>query len=93
MIAQLLIRGGCSACAEARPVKGWLRQMGIAVTELDVGTPEGLAEAAWLDAADLEALPVLLLHDDAQGELRRWVGALPSPAQLRRFLLEVSCGA
>lgn len=64
---------------------GWLRERGVQARELDITTPGGLGEAAWIDAADCEVVPVLILRDDAR-ELVRYVGHLPQPRELRRVI-------
>lgn len=64
---------------------GWLREQGVEARSLDLTTAEGLGEAAWLDAADEQVVPVLLIRDDAH-ELARYLGRLPEPAELRRVI-------
>ncbi|MBI4799688.1 MAG: hypothetical protein HY794_13375 [Desulfarculus sp.] len=66
-------------------MQGWLHARGVAVHEHDVTTAEGLGEAAWLEAADEQVLPVLILRDDGR-ELVRYVGQLPPPAELARVI-------
>jgi hypothetical protein len=72
-------------------VKGWLRERGVQVCVLDVTTAHGLAEAAWLEVADLGVVPVLILRA-RERELVRYVGSIPAPAELRRVLELVEQG-
>ncbi len=58
---------------------------GAEARRLDVTTASGLAEAAWLDLADQDMVPVLILHRDGR-EVARWVGLAPSAAELRAIL-------
>ena len=85
--AYLLTRPMCSACAEAQPIKGWLAMRGVEVVTYDVSTAAGLAGAAWLELADLDLVPVLVLVDDERGEICRYIGSVPPPAELRRVLM------
>jgi hypothetical protein len=64
--------------------------LGVPVCVLDITTPKGLADAAWLELADLEVVPVLVLHD-GERELTRYVGEIPTPAQIRRAILARMC--
>lgn len=68
---------------------GWLEMRGVATRRLDVTTASGLAEAAWLDLADLGQVPVLVLLAGVR-ELGRWVGRVPGPRELRPLLREAA---
>jgi len=92
MRAYLLTRPLCSACQEAKAwLPLWLAARGIAVEVLDASTPEGLGEAAWLELADSEVLPVLSFHD-VRGEVLRFKGGIPAPEVLETKLAELGVG-
>ena len=89
--AHLLTRPLCSACEDAKSwLPEWLRMRGVGVRVHDVSTAEGLAWAAWLELADLGVVPVLALVDDQRGELCRYIGQVPSPAELRRVITGIA---
>jgi hypothetical protein len=56
---------------------------GVRVIDYDLGTTEGLAEAAFYGVM---ATPTIIVEDGADNELAAWRGAVPTPQDIQKTL-------
>jgi len=71
---KIFYKDDCPMCPMAKRLKDSLIKQEIAVSEYDVGTADGLAEATFYGVM---ALPTIIIEDDTENEVNGWRGMVP----------------
>ncbi|HOV89368.1 MAG TPA: thioredoxin family protein [Syntrophorhabdaceae bacterium] len=71
---KIFYKDDCPMCPMAKRLKDRLVQENITVSEYNVETAKGLAEATFYDVM---ALPTIIIEDVHENELSRWRGMVP----------------
>ena len=80
---KIFTRRECPKCPATREVGNHLRMEGVKVTDYDMGTIEGLAEAAFYGVM---ATPTIIVEDGEDNELAAWRGTVPAPQEIEEML-------
>ncbi|UCD71605.1 MAG: thioredoxin family protein [Syntrophobacterales bacterium] len=73
----------CPKCSATKEVGNHLRMGGVRVIDYDLGTIEGLAEAAFYGVM---ATPTIIVEDENDNELAAWRGTVPTPQEVDEML-------
>ena len=73
----------CPKCPATREVGNRLRMEGVKVIDYDMGSIEGLAEAAFYGVM---ATPTIIVEDEEDNELAAWRGTVPTPQEIGEVL-------
>jgi len=73
----------CPKCPATREVGNRLRMEGVKVIDYDMGTIEGLAEAAFYGVM---ATPTIIVEDGEDNELAAWRGTVPTSQEIEEML-------
>lgn len=79
---KLFTRAGCTKCPVA---KALCQKLDIGVTEFDVDTVDGMAEAAF---HSVMATPTIVLIDEDDNELASWRGTVPAKETILKAIQE-----
>lgn len=71
---KIFYKDDCPMCPMAKKLKDRLVQENITVSEYNVETAKGLAEATFYDVM---ALPTIIIEDVHENELSSWRGTVP----------------
>ena len=80
---KVFTRRECPKCPATREVGNHLRMEGVRVIDYDMGTIEGLAEAAFYGVM---ATPTIIVEDREDHELAAWRGTVPTPQEIEESL-------
>ena len=73
-IVKIFYKDDCPMCPMAKQLKDTLREKNVHVSDFNVGTTDGLAEATFYRVM---ALPTILIEDEAENSLQEWRGSVP----------------
>ncbi len=73
----------CPKCPAAKDVGDRLKMTGVKVIDYDLGTIEGLAEAAFYGVM---ATPTIIVEDGEDNELASWRGTVPTSQEIEEML-------
>lgn len=71
---KIFYKDDCPLCPMAKRLKDRLRKKEIKVSEYNVETASGLAEAAFYG---IKALPTIIIEDEYENEIAGWRGRVP----------------
>ncbi len=74
---------GCGKCPSAKELGKEFEQSGVSVSYLNIGDPEGLAEAAMYG---IMGTPSLVVVDDSGTELVSWKSEVPPKEEVEKAL-------
>jgi hypothetical protein len=80
---KIFTRRECPKCPATREVGNHLRMEGVKVIDYDMGTIEGLAEAAFYGVM---ATPTIIVEDREDHELAAWRGTVPTSQEIKAVL-------
>ncbi|MCX7966018.1 MAG: glutaredoxin [Syntrophorhabdaceae bacterium] len=72
---KIFYKDDCPMCPMAKRLKDNLIEKKIKVSEYNVGTADGLAEATFYG---IKALPTIIIEDEKENELMGWRGIVPT---------------
>ncbi len=72
---KIFYKDDCPMCPMAKRLKDNLLEKHIPVSEYNVGTADGLAEATFYG---VKALPTIIIEDEKENELFGWRGNVPT---------------
>jgi len=73
-VVKIFYKDDCPMCPMAKRLKDSLQKQQVMVSEYNVETAEGLAEATF---HGVMALPTIIIEDDNENELGGWRGTVP----------------
>ncbi len=73
-IVKIFYKDDCPMCPTAKKLRDTLQEKNVAVSDFNVGTADGLAEARF---HSVMALPTILIEDEAENSLQEWRGSVP----------------
>ncbi|HOJ15930.1 MAG TPA: thioredoxin family protein [Syntrophorhabdaceae bacterium] len=76
---KIFYKDDCPMCPMAKKLRDSLIKKEIIVSEYNVETADGLAEAAF---HDVMALPTIIIEDDNENELNCWRGMVPKVEEI-----------
>ncbi|MEA2108372.1 MAG: thioredoxin family protein [Pseudomonadota bacterium] len=79
----VFIKRDCPRCPEAKVLAERLRKKGQMVSQFDIGTVDGLAEASFYGVM---ATPTKIIVDGDEALLAAWRGVVPAGNELFEFL-------
>ena len=80
---KVFVQTGCARCPQAKQAVAALKDDGCSVMEFDIGTSDGLAEAAFYS---VQATPTIIIEDQNEAIIGDFRGEVP-PVQTLRALL------
>jgi hypothetical protein len=80
---KIFTKGECPKCPATREIGNRLRMEGVRVIDYDLGTIEGLAEAAFYGVM---GTPTIIVEDGEDNELAAWRGTVPTPQEIGETL-------
>lgn len=72
---KIFYKNDCPMCPMAKRLKDNLIEKNINVSEFNVETADGLAEAAFYG---VKSLPTIIIEDEKENEIAEWRGMVPS---------------
>ena len=73
-MVKIFYKDDCPMCPMAKQLRDTLQEQNIDVSDFNVGTTDGLAEATFYRVM---ALPTILIEDEAENSLQEWRGSVP----------------
>jgi glutaredoxin len=80
---KVFTQAGCARCPQAKQAGAALKEEGFKVLEFDIGTADGLAEAAFYS---VQATPTILIEDASEKIIGDFRGEVPPLPKLRECL-------
>ncbi|MEI6126808.1 MAG: thioredoxin family protein [Pseudomonadota bacterium] len=80
---KLFVQHTCSRCPQAKQVGASLKEEGFQIMEYDVGTPDGLAEAAFYS---VQATPTFILEDRHEKVVADFRGEVPTMQTIKEIM-------
>jgi glutaredoxin len=71
---KIFYKDDCPMCPMAKQLRDTLQEQNVDVSDFNVGTTDGLAEATFYRVM---ALPTILIEDEAENSLQEWRGSVP----------------
>ncbi len=80
---KLFVQSSCAKCPQAKQVGATLKDEGFTVTEYDVGTADGLAEASFYS---VQATPTIIVEDEQENAVADFRGEVPSAEAIKEIM-------
>ncbi len=71
---KIFYKDDCPMCPMAKQLRDTLQAKNVLVSDFNVGTTDGLAEATFYRVM---SLPTIVIEDEAENSLREWRGSVP----------------
>ncbi len=85
-VIKLFWKDQCGRCPQAKEVGNTLKKEGFKILDYDIGTMEGLAEAAFYS---VQSTPTFILEDQEENTIADFRGEVPSPQKVKEIMRQL----